>query len=481
MPLRDASRILCPLACALLALSCGDDGGSEPFEALPNVAPTPSAGPANALPSTPGAADPSSELGPMPRSLTGNELPSAGLPCGVQSILQQNCVKCHAATPQYGAPMPLVSYADLLAPAVSQPSRKVYDLVLERIASDTRPMPPVPNDRLSVDDRAALGAWVQGGTPKQDELCRAIEQAAPPATFLGVFPPEERCDVPIELHANGGAEQPFEVPQEDDHYECFYFRTPQERVQLLGIAPLIDDSRVVHHWLLYTNEDGGLEDGTRETCNGIHPTATLLAGWAPGGPSYGFPEGVGIEIPSGDDARFILEIHYNNVARRTDARDRSGARLCGTRTPQPNVAAVHWLGTENIFLLPGQSDAGSTCKPDLDQPVHLLSITPHMHQLGVHSRVVLNRADGNKEMLIDKPFDFNTQIAYETQTTLQPGDSLTATCSWNNDRGGLTRFGESTQDEMCYFFTLAYPAGSLDTGGNFLLPGVVGGVNKCMH
>src|SRR6185436_6774354 len=143
--------------------------------------------------------------------------------------------------------------------------------------------------------------------------------------------------------ANDGTD-PFSVPLEDDHYECFYFQAPTEPVQVLGFAPLIDDSRVVHHWLLYTSEDASLQDGTRETCNGIHPDATLLNGWAPGGLPYGMPKGVGIQVPTGQDARFILEIHYNNVARHADARDRSGLRLCATRKPQPNLAAVHWLG-----------------------------------------------------------------------------------------------------------------------------------------
>src|SRR6185295_17072612 len=172
MPLPDVSPNLCSLACALLALSCGDAGHLESIQAPPAVAPTPGGTPAAAPASTPSAANPGAELGPMPRALESGELPSAGLPCGVQGILQKNCVRCHAATPQFGAPMPLVSYADLMAPAVSQPSRTVYELVLERVTSDARPMPPVPNDRLSLDDRAALSAWMQAGTPKLDELCR---------------------------------------------------------------------------------------------------------------------------------------------------------------------------------------------------------------------------------------------------------------------------------------------------------------------
>lgn len=487
MSMLDPFKILACISCAVFVLACGDDKRSELFSDVDalgaDVPSTPGAAPSAdapvAAPVVAPVANDSSELGPTPVGLEAGELQSQGLPCGVKGILQENCVGCHAATPQFGAPMPLVSYADLTAPAVSQPSRSVYDLVLERIANDAAPMPPVPNDRLSVDERAALRSWVQGGTPQVEEICRAIEQSPPPeATFP--FPDADRCDVLLDLEANDGA-VPFTVPQEDDHYECFYFKGPVEPVQLLGLSPIIDDSRVIHHWLLFTNNDGSLTDRTRASCSGIHPDATLLGGWAPGGLEYGMPEGVGVEVPSGDDARFILEIHYNNVARHADARDSSGVRLCATRTPQPKLAAVHWLGTENIFLLPGQSNAGSTCAPEVEEPVHILRITPHMHQLGVHSSMVLERANGSEETLLDEPFDFNSQTSYESNAVLQPGDRLRATCSWNNDSGGLTTFGPSSDDEMCYLFTLAYPAGSLSTGGNFLLGGLLGGVNKCMR
>jgi hypothetical protein len=84
--------------------------------------------------------------------------PAGGLPCDVDAVLARSCRSCHAEAPKFGAPMPLVSLADLQAAAPSDPSRKVYELVAERIHDDARPMPPPPNARLGADE-ATIDAW----------------------------------------------------------------------------------------------------------------------------------------------------------------------------------------------------------------------------------------------------------------------------------------------------------------------------------
>jgi hypothetical protein len=377
--------------------------------------------------------------------------------------------------------MSLVTHADLVAPAVTDPLRPIYQLVVERVADTNRPMPPAPYERLSQSERDTLNAWVTNGAQASKEPCVPdMPTTTQDEDSLGDLPSGERCDVMLDLRASH-AGTAFDVPQADDHYECFYFKVPDASLQLTGSAPLIGDERVLHHWLLYTTQNSELTDGSHEGCSGVHSSDTLITGWAPGGKTVVLPEEVGLDVPSGQDAYFILEIHYNNVARYTDALDQSGARLCLTTTPQEHVAAVHWLGTENILLLPGESQAGSTCAPNLSGPVQVLSVSPHMHQLGVHSSIVINRVSGTQETLLDKPFDFNTQIGYETPTTLHPGDTLTATCTWNNTSGAITFFGEGTNDEMCYLFTIAYPAGALNTGGDLLGVDALGGENKCMR
>src|SRR5689334_8025993 len=89
----------------------------------------------------------------------GSGAAAGGLPCDVDAILAANCRECHGATPQYGAPMSLVTYQDLTRAAVTDKSRKVYQLVEDRIHDTAKPMPQPPNPPLTDADKKVLDDW----------------------------------------------------------------------------------------------------------------------------------------------------------------------------------------------------------------------------------------------------------------------------------------------------------------------------------
>jgi hypothetical protein len=97
-----------------------------------------------------------------------------------------------------------------------------------------------------------------------------------------------------------------------------------------------------------------------------------------------------------------------------------------------------------------------------------------MHLKGRHMTEIIKRKDGTTETLHDAPFDFNNQHSYDTTTVIMPGDSLTTTCTYSEP----AQFGETTNDEMCYFFTLYYPKLSL-TNGN-IVSSLIHGPNTCL-
>ena len=73
-------------------------------------------------------------------------------------------------------------------------------------------------------------------------------------------------------------------------------------------------------------------------------------------------------------------------------------------------------------------------------------------------KVEWTRADGTTSLLHDRAFDFNYQRQYlYHDVVLQPGDRLTTSCTFSSP----AVFGKGTNDEMCIFFSLHYPAGSL--------------------
>ena len=96
-------------------------------------------------------------------SAGGTQVASAsvsGLPCDVATVLATSCSSCHGAVPSGGAPNTMMTYEDLVAPSISDPSRSVAELAVARMQDATRPMPPSGG---SPTDAAVLAAWLAGG------------------------------------------------------------------------------------------------------------------------------------------------------------------------------------------------------------------------------------------------------------------------------------------------------------------------------
>ena len=86
---------------------------------------------------------------------------SSGLPCNVQAILQANCQRCHSNTPNSsGAPMNLVTYADLMTKSFADPNATFAQRAAIRVQNTAAPMPPVGNPPLGAADIATIVSWV---------------------------------------------------------------------------------------------------------------------------------------------------------------------------------------------------------------------------------------------------------------------------------------------------------------------------------
>jgi len=269
-------------------------------------------------------------------------------------------------------------------------------------------------------------------------------------------------------HANGQMDQPFAVGSATDEYYNFFFNAPWKGTKYAkSLKVIMDNEQVVHHWLLYQDPALHPNAGSVASSIGAHPTGQLMHGWAPGGEDLIMNAEAAIELP---ETGFTLEFHYNSSD--PTAVDRSGVEVCVSDNPPENKATLSWLGTDAIS---GTTSVSGTCSPVATQPIRILGGTPHMHTAGKAMSVVINRADGSKEMLHDAPFDFDYQVAYDysdQEIWLQPGESITTTCEYSQP----VFFGEGTGDEMCYFFTLAYPAGALSMPG---IGQVLHGPNGC--
>jgi hypothetical protein len=479
----------------------GACGSSTPATENTPSAPPPAAGAGNAagqpapLPMTPVVTGPTAGK-PAPLDTPDGPPVAAAkiLPCDVSKVMVKSCQTCHGTTPIGGAPMPLVTFDDFHKPASTQPTKKVYQLVQERIHDTNRPMPPI--DKMSDTDVAAIDAWVKGGAltgPATDAMCDTKPMGSGTVSETEhsrgrITPgPNETCyDFKVHASQTEVDDNPFMIDP-GEIYEQFYYSVPWPVNSVAtAYATIADNAQVLHHWLLFsTNElqpHGSHIYAPLPTLFGADPI--LLAGWAVGGPNLKSPEGVGFELPDPGSRTINVQWHFYNSTVGPQA-DKSIVQICTVpKEMVENVGGVTWLGTEDLNGNVWTGGAGmpplqestfkTTCFPgrfnvDAAAPIHIIGFEPHMHRIGKRMQTAVRHMDGTLETIFDKPFVFGNETHYYVDYELKPGETLDTSCTFMNDTTKGIPFGESTDTEMCYQFTFAYPAHAISNGAFSLL------------
>jgi hypothetical protein len=451
------SRFAALFGSIALLSACGDDGApaggvQDPTPAGRAATPPSAAGtiadapePARRRPATTAgtAAPPRAGAAAPPPS----ENVPAGTPaaasqvfCGVLDVMRADCHTCHGSARNAGAPMSLVSYEDFMAPAVTEPALKVYQLVSRRIHETQRPMPPA--GMLVAEKLATIDAWTGAGAPPPAMPCAPA--AENPVTMKPSADWPADCEETYRFIAHDMADPnlPYQVPANTEEHPRFPIDAPwgDTPVQMLASRPITDNSAVIHHWILWDSKEGH-----------------NLVGWAPGGVGDTFPSDVGLHLPSGAGA-LALDMHYFNTGNGQPAPDRSGVEICITRNFRPKMAVN--TGLRGSATVPAKSRAATPvpCTAMTTAEVHFLGVNPHMHQLGVHGRLELSRGGGPSMVLHDGPFAFTEQAMKPLPDVLiQTGDILTTTCTFENTTELDVEWGESTKDEMCINWVRYYP------------------------
>lgn len=388
-----------------------------------------------------------------PAASSGGAPVTGALPCDVDRVLASRCRECHAAQPQYGAPMPLVTLADLRAPARSDASRKVYELAAARVADDARPMPPPPKARLAGADRAVLASWAAAGAPAGDAASCDDAGAPPPAI------PPLGCAPDLSLAPASAWEMPSE---KGDKYVCYGVDLERPTpTHVVGFAPRIQNTKIVHHVVLF--EADAAVSSTPAPCSaGGSLQWRMVMGWAPGGKGLELPPEAGFPIKTTGATHYVVQIHYSNPQGLAGEKDESGFDLC-TAAPRKYEADVMAFGTQSIDIPPGKGTKYErTCSitvPSEFAGIHLVSAMPHMHKLGTEMSTTLAPSGGGAPIDLGtvKNWTFDTQVWLPIQAVAKSGDVVTTRCAWTNDHDAPVSFGERTDQEMCYSFTLYYP------------------------
>lgn len=383
---------------------------------------------------------------------------SGVLPCDVDKVLAAHCRSCHDTSPKFGSLVPLVTWADLQKPAASDSSRKVHELVVERITNDVRPMPQPPNARLSDADRATLTKWSAAGAPASGPVDCSI--APPPPVTMTTCKP----DLPI------GPGSDWEMPTDTgDEYVCYGVELSRPSpTHVVGFSPRIDNAKIVHHVVLF--EADSAVSATPTKCGaGGSLQWRMVTGWAPGGKGFELPPEAGFPLKTTGSTHYVVQMHYSNPQALAGQKDHSGFDLC-TSAPRQYEADVLAFGTQSIDI-PAGAAYDRVCSITVPQQlagIHLIASMPHMHKLGTVMSTQLfagGPSGAASDLGTTNAWDFNNQPwldikgsgAPGTGVVAKAGDVITTRCAWKNVTGANVKFGEKTAEEMCYSFTTYYP------------------------
>lgn len=413
--------------------------------------------------------DPADDLPSDPSDPPGTSDPTDGTDgptywADIQPIVAENCIACHRENDV--APFSLETAEQAIAWGEAM-----------RLAVEDGTMPPWPPSTdgclplegvraLAADQIATIGAWVDAGMPEGD-----------PADGITV-PEPEVFDTDVVLPMT----EAYTPKALADDYRCFLVEWPlDEAAYVTGYEVEPGRRDLVHHVILSTVTGAGAnqarsldenEPGPGYTCfgsSGVLGAATLGA-WVPGVKGIALPENTGIRVERG--TTMIVQVHYNTTVTPEPEADLTSVAFRTVPTVEKPAAALLvvdplWLfggmdipAGESSVVHEGTFSGASLARmasvigADPGEPLQLHRVGLHMHLLGQHATLSVERADGTSDCVLDIPrWDFHWQGSYELTEplSLAPDDQLRLRCEWDNSAPGATdvNWGEGTSDEMC--------------------------------
>jgi len=256
---------------------------------------------------------------------------------------------------------------------------------------------------------------------------------------------------------------PIDVPAGEERTQCVTRR-------LGNMAPIhvheITNKLVgvSHHMIVYKS------NATQETTDPVNcqPFADTLTGGS-GGPlmitqkhdeTLDLPAGIAFGLDANQMIR--LEVHFINPTQETQSIEAHATFVVMPESDFQNAAGFLFAGTPNVSLAPNQS---STVHQFIGMPSDLygknfFGFTGHVHHLGTNVRVGMGSSAQSNVPVYDVPnFSWSEPPTeyHDPPAVLGQGDGFDLTCDYNNTTSNQVGFGESANDEMCFFWAYYYP------------------------
>jgi hypothetical protein len=413
----------------------------------------------------------------------------------VAPIFYKACVECHRAGDF--APMSLITYKE---------ARPWARSIREKVVSGE--MPPWPADpkhgefsnqrKLTPREVETITKWVDQGAPEGNP--KDLPPTPQFAEGWRIGKPDVVLTMPQEF--NLAAEGP-------DEYQYFQIPTNfKEDVWIQAAEARAGNKRIVHHIIAFVQpprppapkkstesrgpnvfeeafkkaiifyEDGRLirvksdvpvfDNGcaTSEGGAGIFRDGSgkdgqmnFLCGLSPGRDADSWPLGLAKKVPAGSS--IVLQVHYSRSGKAE--KDRSSIGLIFAKQPPNQSVSTRAIVNYYFQIPPGADNHEVTGCYTVNEPVHLLSLMPHMHVRGKDMTVRAFYPDGRSETLLSVPrysFSWQTNYYFKRAVAIPKGTRLEVTAHFDNspknkhnpDASKAVRFGDPTYDEMMMAF-----------------------------
>jgi Copper type II ascorbate-dependent monooxygenase, C-terminal domain len=333
----------------------------------------------------------------------------------ISPIIHQNCTPCHR--PNEAAPFSLITYNDVKARA------KFIQKVTE-----TRYMPPwkaeigfgeFQNERILKDDEIRLiKEWVKTGMtegPKRKFKLPAFNYQ----TQLSNKP-----DLVLKI------EKTFQIPQNNKE-EFILFSIPTnltENKKIKSIEFRPGNKKLVHHsrisidstQIMRITNGKSIEDPSIATFSNVQMKEDYWYGWVPGTNPIVYPEGTAKILNKNSD--LLFNIHYAPNSKLEY--DQSSLNIFFEKNEikheiKTAIIAENYIQNKPFYIKSDTVITFYSRTEPLPYPIHIVSVQPHMHQIGKKLRAYIITPDGDLIPLIKiNDWDFNFQQTYQYKQVL---------------------------------------------------------------
>jgi hypothetical protein len=261
---------------------------------------------------------------------------------------------------------------------------------------------------------------------------------------------------------------PITIQPGQEDTQCIWLRLSNETpIKVRRIHNLLSSSS--HHLIVYKDDQDTTEQTTPVPCQPFTGALNTTGRIAPimitqrADDELVLPEGVAYTLDAHQMIK--LEMHFVNA---TDAPLEATATVQFYRADASTIeheADILFIGSPDVNIPAGASRTLNqffTFPDDLDlSQSKVFAITGHTHKLGTDMQVRVGMKNGPLQSVY-APVPF---LWSEPETTFHdPGFSVPAgggfdfECSYVNTTNQTVGFGESANDEMCFFWAYYYPS-----------------------